>query len=321
MNKFEGDFLSNPVIRLLAQEPRWTYSNEKKVPINIRQRIDANRQYFAGNTQVPVPEYGARTQDRESLTTLFEINSSPFKDINNRAFYLRSETDGLVCLDIEKTCPPDLRDELLSLPHLYAETSLSGQGYHLLMRCPPSWDKFKNVHRHPKLQEKHGFYEFLHKHYMTFTGNQIHLTTTKTAQDYDALWVPLAEKVKVTAEQYEKFVIDANRQPELDDAYLTELLRVRYRKTPSDFDNDLSRWEYGYLSTIHQALQRLEFAYKNSRPALSEEEKCWLVFKAGEQLIPARDKHLGFRSGMPYLLYQASTLVAKAHTEHTSPTK
>ena len=50
----------------------------------------------------------------------------------NNTYHLDALIDKIVVLDVEPKCPEEIKRQFLSLPYLYSETSMSGNGLHLI---------------------------------------------------------------------------------------------------------------------------------------------------------------------------------------------
>ena len=118
------NFYDNEVItHVLGPRAIWAVSDPtSKMPIDIRHLLDG----CSGCTH-PGPVRGAWARDERVLVTLDELTAG-LPTASNCAMFVDAPSQGCVILDIEKTCPADVRDQLLAIGALYAETSLSGKG-------------------------------------------------------------------------------------------------------------------------------------------------------------------------------------------------
>jgi hypothetical protein len=153
------DFTQNAVIRELALSPRWAITDpDDKKPLSMAGLVHG-------------VAYGASTKKPEDMMTLPELAAN-FTDAPNCAMWMKSLDCGYALIDIEKTCPEDVRDTLVhGLAWKYAETSLSGRGIHLIVPRPDELlDKYPNA-RKAAVRRKDGAFEVLLNHWVTFTRN------------------------------------------------------------------------------------------------------------------------------------------------------
>lgn len=309
-------FRANPAIARLAERDIWTVSTKDKCPVDIYEF----RTYHKLR--------GARYKNELSLADLDTVTSL-FPEAVNRACYLDAASTGLMVLDIEPSCPEPVKERLLRFPCLYAERSMSGHGYHLLMRTP---DKILRAYPAAgnKLVMKHelGWYEFLLNHYVTFTGDQVPHDGHDT-QEFLAVFINLAKKM--TQQQMAKDIakIDMHTVDRYEnDCLLNKLVEIlsssrnRFTKTAEDYGNDLSKYEFALVANRYACLQRLmrdpvvmgqlDPAAGGQPRVLTENEIIWTVYKAATNILPHRAKHDTFRNGMPFLMYDASVAYAKA---------
>lgn len=293
-------FRDVPVIDRLAGRPIWTLSDSNKRPIDMW----ALRSLHAVQ--------GALVKAYPYLDTLDAVTET-VPDAVNRACYLDALTEKVMVLDIEPECPPAVRDVLLGFPCLYAERSMSGKGFHLLMELPEDiLDAYPASRQKLALRHPSGWYEFLMAHYVTFTGNQVPRSGTDEA-GFRAVFEDLASR-----QRYNRVVAPGSVMVEQGGAYaddprlgkLLELLsvdRIPYDRTAADFDDDKSTYEFAVAANRYAHLQRLMYdPVIGGDGPLTDAQAIWLLYKATEAIVPPREKHATFRDGMPYLMYQAS---------------
>ncbi len=312
------EFVNNPTIQALGHECRWTissmqpidtvnYKTGKLYTLPVKSPIDVRELTRAMNVR------GAFRTSEDCLMTLEELNHH-FERATNNAFYVSAQIDEVVVLDIEPKCPPEIRDELLALPALYRELSMSGRGYHLVMPLPENFDDFPVATGKKKVQEEHGWYEVLITHWVTFTRTpvpQSHLDAAAPGRSWEQVYASLA----ATAVETIRSDIQLDEEmPELPhfERIMDVMTRLPYKKSVDDFHGDRSRWEYGYLGHMYNTLCSLMQAnlIKEAHD-WSNSDLTWLLYCAGVRVLPARDKHLTLRSGVPYLRYVAASMVAQ----------
>jgi len=334
---FYAPFYQNPVIQRLSANPRWTISGrlpttpaerEAKAPINIRELSLSGMLYGAR------PPY-----DESCLMTLDELTNF-LPTASNCAYFLDTIRDGVIALDIEKTCPPHIRDHLLTLPTWYTEVSLSGLGYHLLAPLPANFQDFPDVLNAKNLQSADRTWEIHLCHWLTFTRNAVdptwlnhHLANTYYPDRAGNLVSPL--QTPTTWEDVFGYLASNYVPPvsagDIDFADLEnsipnhEMLlnllcsTARYNRTLADFNYDHSRYEFGYLSHLHKTL--LQHAENNTTvmasltnygtsDGIDPSIVAYIIYEALTMLIPFRVKHSETRNGVPLLLDAARRLVS-----------
>lgn len=297
------EFYTNPIIGAIADVPRWTVSDNAKVPINMRELISSGR------------VWGAHEISDQCLVRLDELTRFLPTAANN-AFYLRAQTDGFVVLDIEKTCPPEVSQRLLSLPNLWVEPSMSGKGYHLVMPLPSNFWDYPIAVGKTVLKEVHGYYEILLDHWVTFTRTSLPASALPPQNFEAGAWEEVyADLAKDAVESpVSEFDITAERPeiPRLEQ--IIELMTRRpLEKSPEDFHNDYSRYEFSALGILYNRLKTILIAVSEveTEAVYDEAAMSWLIYEAAVRMLPARDKHEEVRNGMPLLLNAAVSLVGR----------
>lgn len=339
-------FYSNPTIAALGNNRRWTVSTQqdvradpndptskvitpKKMPIDIQELRSSGR------------VMGARVADAEqTLMTLPELTHF-LPNASNCAYYLDWTRDNVITLDIESTCPPDVRDRLLTVtPYaLYTEVSMSGRGYHLVLPMPPAEIIDPAVSMKRVLRNLDGHYEILLDHWVTFTRTPIdpgvinHAFNTAERITPLTLWQELvteATSLKSGAQLYSVGIGDElglSADPEqaryeqniINRAHNAALAMPSSDKTPADFNFDNSRYEFSVLSRIAHAVGRELYGdiledYGSIDPANMPEgaaldQIARLTYVLGTHVIEYRDKHDQTRNGLPYLAQRAVDVV------------
>lgn len=296
------EFYANPIIGAIADVPRWTVSDNEKMPINMRELISSGR------------IWGAHEISDQCLVTLDEL-AQALPTAANNAFYLRGQTDGVLVLDIEKTCPPHVAQELLALPNLWAEPSMSGKGYHLVMPLPANFWDFPIAAGKRVLKEEHGYYEILLDHWITFTRAPLPVAALPPRDYRPGAWEEVYASLAVHAVEAPTVEFDfSTERPEIP--RLNQIIDLMTRrpldKTPGDFHDDYSRFEFSALGILYNRLQTILIAVKDVEPDTVYDESAisWLLYEAAQHLLPEREKHEEIRNGMPLLLNAAVSLVA-----------
>lgn len=326
--RFPG-FYANRGIKVLADARRWTVSG---MIGDLEESVDSER--FAKARKAPIDMRhlletgrvrGAWARDQQCLVDLDELTTG-LPQAANAAYYLRMQVDGLIMVDIEPDCPEDITSALLRLPRvLYAETSMSGRGYHLLMHAPTNLHTAPTAARKTVLREEHGWYELLMEHWVTFTRRPIPTQRLLSAhaqpqRDGDPsriedVFADLAAKAAATSAADPTALQTGEQMPEipLSEQIVTGMIVTAHdrMREPSDFHHDLSRWEFSVLGKLYTAMRsELAKAEGIGSGGYSDIDRTWLLYEAATRILPARDKHTETRHGRPYLLDRAATIVA-----------
>lgn len=301
---------------MLAHHPRWTVSDNEKMPIDMRELMTTGRLW------------GAKEISDNCLVSLDELKML-LPNATNNAFYLRAQTDGLLVLDIEKTCPPEVAAELLGMSEtLYGELSMSGRGYHLLMPLPANFWDFPLATGKKVLREEHGWYEILLEHWVTFTRNDVPAERYLGSNDNGELpeapeWAELYASLAEKAEESPSIELDINAEkPEIpEEAKILDLMtRQPHKRELEAFHGDFSRWEFSILGVLYNRLRAILVAIKDmvDHP-YDENDQAWLVYLAAQKIIPPRDKHEEYRNGMPLLLNATVSLIGRRAATEPNP--
>ncbi|MGI8306977.1 hypothetical protein [Saccharopolyspora hattusasensis] len=325
-------FYDNPAIRALATACRWTISGRlgeldpddedsgRKAPIDVRHLINGCN---PGCRHIG-PLRGAFALDDTCLLTLDELTAA-LPNAANAAYYLQSQIDGLVVIDIESDCPPWIATDLLRLPGiLYSELSMSGRGFHLVLLIPQNFHDFPVAAGKRVLQEEHGWYEILLDHWCTFTRTPVPdrivdrvAAVSGPAQfaSIEELYAELAAKVRPSANISATAVGTGGEMPDIahaDRIVEQTLAASRDRmRSPEHFGHDLSRWEFSILGTLYHGMQTSLRTYRTLGMEYSAGDQAWLLYRAALDVIPSRQKHGQLRNSRPFLLDRAAALVAE----------
>lgn len=351
-------FYGNPQIQRLSNYPRWTISGDigavpassqadgsdqdqqlkqRKAPIDIQHLLAGCN----AGCRHESPIRGAYRIDETCLVDLPTLTREVPASANC-AFHLRSEHDGLMVVDIEKTCPPAIAAQLLRIPGaLYSELSMSGKGYHLLVPLPANLDDFPLAAVKTKLQEKHGWYEVLFEHWITFTRQPIPAWRTGELElqpcaiedgesiadhsfdSFEQLYASLAQHATVSAASAapvslshfideDEHEVDA-RIPFAEHIIAQTLAHGRDSlKTLGDFHDDHSRWEFSVLARLRLVMSDVmtDLVIIEGQ-TYTDSQFAWLLYRAAREVIPPRAKHAQLRSGQPFLLHRAAVLIGQ----------
>lgn len=311
------DFYANPTIQLLAGEVRWSVSDNDKMPIDIRELMDTGRLW------------GAREISDTCLVTLGELTEALPTAANN-AFYLRAQTDGLLVLDIEKTCPAEIAAELLGISEtLYSELSMSGRGYHIVLPLPTNFWDYPIATSKRVLREEHGYYEILLDHWVTFTRTEVPMNRyagpdedeLPQAPEWDDLYASLAVLAVETPTVELDITIEKPVIPK-EEKIIDLMTRQPHKRDLAKFHNDYSRWEFSILGVLYNRLRAILVAVRDDVDhPFDEGDQAWLVYTAAQKVIPHRDKHDEYRNEMPLLMNATVALIARRTAENATKTE
>lgn len=301
------DFYNHPMIMSLSQKPRWTANAQtsdgnRKRPISIdKWRHD---KIIMGCTLPDEP-------DTPSLTTLPEIQSI-MSTVNHHVFRLHNPEDGVICLDVEKTCPQDLKDQFLKLPYVYGEISLSGQGYHLFLPYPAELMKeFPIAQTKIQIKGPDNNFEFLiDRHFVTFTRRM--LPPANPSIDPDVIMRPLwaAQKRPNKLRDLDPDA-DIHDIPELD--YILRMISIsEFRKTLADYDNDNTRYDLALARFYYNKFLNLvtNLTFKKRGYVYTDEDAIIILGKKLNEVRPERNEKKGDRNGVPWLTHQVMYMLS-----------
>lgn len=308
-NPFYPTFIQHPFIQQIALNKRWTISD------NIKRPIDMIEYKTKGKI------VGATYCNEKSLVSLPELYQL-IPNAANFAYYLDATKDNFVVLDIEPTCPAHVKKDLLQMQPLYIETSMSGNGIHMVFEYPKDIiEKYEHAKEKVVLKGDNHDYEILIKHYVTFTGRQLQIFPSNNPKSFRELFETLASRQKPSATKAD---IDFDEMKPVDTKelpFLMELLHTamqRYPKKPDDFkkangrDNDTSLWEYAVIGYMYRKLKEILQVQKIARDhEYTLEEQIWIMHEIIYDYIDYRPKHDTLRGGRPFLIYLMESVIAK----------
>lgn len=290
------NFYNHPFIQSIANNKRWTVCDNNKRPIDM----------FSYMYQQKIT--GAIFTDEKSLVSLPEL-CDIIPDAANNTYYMDTLIDNFVVLDIEKTCPDNIKQKLLSTPYIYGEVSLSGKGYHLIFPLPECFSKYPIAQKKIVMKEQHGYYEILLQHYVTFTRNMLPPSPNTTS--FETIFEELAS---IQTETVRKDIDIQTLQPANIPFYndiLAVLSHMDYKKTPEDFCNDMSKYEYGFIGFFYRKLKNIISIKKYKVHNYTDNERAWILYTLTKDKIRYRPKHDEFRNNLPWLLYLSGEIIAK----------
>lgn len=292
------EFYNSEFVKKCGPNRRWTVSNNKKVP--IRMDVLDERGEMKNLVDYTYPSL-------DSLEECLRI----IPNAANHTYVLNAIVDGYVVLDIEPTCPDDIKKKLLAMPYEYGEISMSGKGYHLVFPMPKCIYDYPDAVQKKAMQEKNKYYEVHLAHNITFTRNAI--PDSPGTEPFEPLFKELCAEQKPSASC--NFEID-EEEPEipLKDLLISTVKKyTKYNKTPEDFPNDKSGYEFGLMMFIAKKISFVTATapFQRTGHVYTDNERAWLIYLIAKDMIPYRKKHDShFINGLPYLLHSAMNAVA-----------
>ncbi len=296
-------FLDNPFIQTIANTESWTISiingDEKhpaKKPLDIIEWIEKKKLIGALY----------KIQEHPSCITLPKLLNwakqfEPEYRLSHVTHQLNINERPVIILDIEPSCPEPIKQNLMKLPYEYKEPSMSGKGIHLGFTLPREYqEKLSDI---KQLKQKKKYYEILTNHFVTFTMQE---TGTPKPGDQTILLKLIDVLLAQKNENATDIVSAEPKSPDIPDADLIigSALQTEFQKTIDQYDNDESRWEYGYLwHIISKILTIIEKAAAENHD-YTDNEIIWLVYETAKEQIPHRPKHDTLRNGKPFLLFR-----------------
>lgn len=316
------DFYENETIRSIANKRRWSISTKDKKPVDMHWLLDVVPAVGVPTDGSEPP--GARVNDPTTMATLDEIRTR-IPNAANAAFYLCSGFDGIVVLDVEPCCDPALKEEILDLKSLYRERSMSGLGYHLVFPEPKGLlAKYPNAAGKHIIKKRSGDYEVHFEHWVTFTRNN-DVRPGDGSGSFEKFIAPLFRAQKPPVRYTSDIEVDPTKALALDQLALVEELAgdpaTVYPVSPSQMDDDMSRWEFGYVGHIMRRVLRATSPRTIGSITIvpdveaTPEEVVLITYAVAKRLIPYRKKHDTYRVGYPWLLYQAKQMYDRSQGE------
>lgn len=318
MNEIYKDRLSNEsfmscnFIKDIKDKPRWTITTNRpevkrnkfhlketdKLPINFTKfREDyANAKITKSYIVKGASNY---KQDCVTLNEIYDLHPHLIKP----TFYLLHEIDNFIVLDIEPSCPENLRQELLNTNFVYGEKSNSGQGYHLAYQITDEMKNLPDFFNYTVLKHESKAYEFLLQHWVLLTGIPIeNKPEEKSIMPYLREIITQKEKQQSSIRdiKYNDVIEIAKIEipKEINDYLNKDICKL----TLADCNNDNSTLDFRLIKHYLLMLKGYEITSKNY---LNDELRIKYVSKRAYDELPMRDKIRYHRIGkIPYLQYQ-----------------
>lgn len=300
-------FYENEFIRSITNNPKWTISGRTSTDQTKPGKIPLDM--YALTYQHVVK--GASTWAEPFLITLPELLKL-YPNAANHAYHLDSYEDKVTILDIEPTCPQELKDKFLTMPYIYGEVSMSGKGYHLVFPLPEKiYYKYPVAAKKKRWIGKDNHYEFHFFHYVTFTRNMLPPSSSETP--FEPFFEEMAAKQKEPAPPIPIVTLDTDDIPGAN-IIISSGCGVKIKK-PEDYPS-MSQYECGCASRIYrQLLPIIRMNEKQRNITYSFEERTAMVYTVLKKVVPYREKHDTQRHKMPWLLYLTSDMIARIDKE------
>ena len=260
-------------------------------------------------------------KDGQKQWTLDEIEKDfGLKLTPNLAFLLDTLRDNYMLLDIEPSCDEVLKQKFINSDWVYGETSLSGEGIHLLFKTPKNFEEFPIAMKKTVLKTKNRTYEMLLNHWVTFTGNQIErpkIIETSIEEIFKDLAI-LAQETEVREMHYESESLLKPKNIPMYDELFRLLTAIPIPFEPEKHDNDISGTECSIIGRIQNSvLEKLTESPSFATNYYTEEQAIALIYYVAKHHIPHREKHDSLRNKMPWLLYTIIQQYAKKPNDNT----
>lgn len=311
------EFAALPVMTPFLDKCRWTFTavvddlkkpgKKKKIPVDLPHflRLDDKR-YWRGAVEQNNPFLTLRDIAED------EILGNVLTNLCLRLS--QANGDDIVILDIEPDCPDNEKADFLALPWIYAETSVSGRGLHLVFPAPASHPEIRMGKTKLKPDNRND-YEILLNHYITFTMRPVAHDSNRPIRpvsDFEVLWESLIKTAKLREQR--KF--DSSLLPDLEEIpnshrILRAMEDASYRKTPRDFGGDASRFEFGFCSAFYYRLESILDLKLFADHEYTDQEKLALLYEAVKNRIPYRPKHDEIRNGLSMLCSTCKNAMTK----------
>lgn len=297
------DFYDNPAIRELGREKAWTMSTSAKMPVSQYALLSCHE------------IRGASIYSPEDMLTLDELTRH-WPDAANNAMYLRDHGRYAI-IDVEPTATDRCKEIMLSLPWLYAEVSMSGKGYHIIIEYPESLlQQYPNA-RKSTSKHQSGTYEMHLQHWITFTRRVVPKTKSWGTISVEEALGPLCsqQKAPIVVHSERTALIERRDVGSTPDPNLCmEGLPTwwvgwangsgqLYLHTPRHTEGDLSKRDFRFAMFITYRFidksREMGYGIPNFEELLEATYKtlCWALVKQGHW----RDKNDSMRGGMTYL--------------------
>ena len=342
--------LSDAALHPLTLADRWTVSGEPceryrhgdgdKIPLNIAS-------VYRGEA------FGARLGDEDAVTDIAGLHTAFGGLPPNMATFWNVDEFACLLLDIEAHADPVMLAESASYPALYAESSLSGVGRHLILPLDSVDEDLTALRMVKTLRSPDGDWEVHLRHWVTFTGNDVPVCATEFGA---AAWRAHFSKMMrgrtgVTgpwAGDAHDVSLDLAALVARPPAYMVDVLSSFRRmcnrpcKRPDDFAYkrrpagkglyDVSRYEMSCM--CHYAIQLIRdmeqglFITSDDRivriraDEWADDALAYILYRAadaGALGFTHRDKHDTLRLGLPYLLYESIKAVEFARSVLARP--
>lgn len=312
--------MANPHIRILAEQPYWTVSDANKMPVSIaslQAHYGPEHKTFTDKDGNQRSYYGASFKKPQDMTTLTDLVTW-FPSAPNFAFYLHDDQEFAV-VDVEPKATLETKQKLLKLPWLYAETSMSGNGYHLLIPYPTTLlDIFPDAYK-PSIKADDNTYEVHLAHWLTFTGNVV-----EKDDDWGTVSVTIGLSELFQQQKPLSSISIGNAKaiedPENNIKDFSKLVHSlcasmrTYNKTPAHFNYDMSRFDMSMLSFMTgKFIQLAGTTDKFNVSDYTVSEIATIVGTAVHKYQQSagldRNKYYERRDGMPFLVWRAHVAV------------
>lgn len=301
-------FVEHPVIKPLANYQRWTITEPTtKRPLDIPWMIATFPNVEIRGCDYRLPDTMMTLSDLiETLTTM---GTEPV----NFAYYLTPDLDDIIVVDVEPSASKEVKEAFLSTPFLYGETSLSGNGFHLVYKRPePLFKQYPISQMKSRLRSADTTFEILIDHWVTFTGNQIKPPAIPQ-YTLESLVEPLFANASEPSTEATLPIaeIAPDSVEELYDKFAPIILKqaATGAKSFEECNSDMSLYELEFVEYLMLQFNQIVKAYNRGQtePYIpTDDEVVYFSAMLAEEMLEWRDKHERlFGAGHKWLIQKA----------------
>lgn len=281
------DFYNNPVIQHLGKTPYWTVTQTTtKMPVALS---SLRSDFFDVKHEI----YGVKPTRlgepwvTETLDTYTEL--LPYAA--NAAFYLNAVKSGYIVIDIEPSATQETRERLLQLPWLYAETSMSGKGIHLIVPFPEQLAKdFPVACTKPAIKSPDKTWEALILHWVTFTRNPLPFDAKPGDRDVYETLAPLAKAASKSVPKLSFDELPALSSIPTAKAIIEHMEQQPFARSLASYHNDYSSYEFAVAVYYAHMLVNLRLKHKDYTGPLTREDMVAIIVRIFLDTMEYREK-------------------------------
>lgn len=220
----------------------WTISNNRKEPINpqtgLKYHFDPTK-YRPDRAYRQVGYWGDLAHDPDhTLVTLDDLFSEPNIPQHDFSLRVNTKTQHIILVDVEHVYDHDFNQYLRKMPFVYGEKSRHG-GFHFIVAVADElYQQYQTLFNRTSIKvadtpADHSGVEFFFKnHYLTFTENQINVSSSLHNTDLATVLDYLSNKAPKTSSESVAQYVQGKQLEAPGDA----LVVARHAMSPYHFD-------------------------------------------------------------------------------------